>query len=204
MTRVLVALVVLGFVGCATLISGTHQEMSFTSAPNEATVMVEGRVLGKTPITVSMAKDSGKSVVFQKDGFKDATLPMPSGLDNWFWGNILLGGLIGSTVDAASGAVHQYEQSSYMATLEPAGTTPIEGKVVMPEKQKAKEFIVVAYPQIMKDLGARSGQYLDSLYEMLKVPPEQRTEAAKKIEALASVYPTIPEFADRVIELYLK
>lgn len=190
--------------GCATIIGGTSQTMSFTSTPPEATVSIAGRVIGKTPITTQIKKDSGDAVTFEKDGYKPITMHMEQGLEDWFWGNILLGGLIGTTVDVASGGIHEYEQTSYLVTMEAAVTGPIDGKVVLPDRAKAKEFIVVAYPQIMKDLAAKKGQYLDSLFEMLKVPADQRTDAARKIEALAGVYSTIPEFADRVIELYLK
>ena len=203
MKRILVALAVLGS-GCATLIGGTSQEMSFTTTPPEATVSIAGRTLGKTPMTVQIKKDSGDAVTFEKDGYKPVTMHLESGIEGWFWANLALGGLIGTTVDVASGAIHEYEQSSYIVTMEATGTGLIDGKVALPENAKAKEFIVVAYPQIMKDLAARNGQYLDSLFEMLKIPADQRTEAARKIEALAGVYTTIPEFADHVIELYLK
>ena len=36
--------------GCATIVSGTTQEVSFQSNPEDAKVSVSGRVIGKTPL----------------------------------------------------------------------------------------------------------------------------------------------------------
>ena len=71
-------------------------------------------------------------------------------------------------------------------------------------KQKAKEYIVLGYSNILSDISKGSGQYLASLLEILKIPKEGEAEATKKIHALSDVYSNIPEFADRVIAFYLK
>lgn len=46
----LVALAAIAFLstGCASIVSGTDQKLTFNSEPEEATVTVSGRVLGKT------------------------------------------------------------------------------------------------------------------------------------------------------------
>ena len=51
---------------CATIITGSNQEVTFNSNPDEATVTVGGRVIGKTPITTSLKKRSGQPMVFEK------------------------------------------------------------------------------------------------------------------------------------------
>jgi len=40
--------------GCASIMHGTHQDLTFQSNPDNATVTVGGRVIGKTPITTSL------------------------------------------------------------------------------------------------------------------------------------------------------
>ena len=127
--------------GCATIVSGKTQEVSFTSVPDGATVSVQGRALGKTPVTVQLDKKSEQTIVFEKDGYKTLTLPFTTQLDPWFWGNIVLGGFFGSTTDGISGAVYQYSPSQYNITLQ-----PLEGiKSADRERNDAKTFIIANY-----------------------------------------------------------
>lgn len=190
--------------GCASIIDGSHQEVSFNSNPDDATVTLNGRVLGKTPITISLKKESGQSLVFSKDGYKPYSAQLETRIDGWFWGNIVFGGLIGSTIDSISGAMHEYSPSQYMVNLQQEGAGRLESSTPTDAKQKAKEYIVLGYSNILSDISKGSGQYLASLLEILKIPKEGEAEATKKIHALSDVYSNIPEFADRVIAFYLK
>src|SRR3989338_382530 len=85
--------------GCASIISGRTQEVSFASNPEGVTVTVNGRILGKTPLTINLQRKSEQSLVFSKDGYKTLSMQFETSINGWFWGNILLGGLIGSTTD---------------------------------------------------------------------------------------------------------
>lgn len=191
--------------GCASIIDGSHQEVSFNSNPDGATVNIDGRIIGKTPITAFLKKKAGQSLVFSKDGYKPLTMQLETHMDSWFWGNIVLpGGLFGSTTDGISGAINEYSPSQYMVTLQQEGTGPLESNTATDAKQKAKEYIVLTYKNILSDISNGGGQYLTSLFELLKIPKEGQGEATKKIHALSDAYSNIPEFADRVIELYLK
>src|SRR3982750_3493837 len=89
--------VVLVLTGCASIMSGTSQNLTFTSTPDGATVTAAGRGIGKTPITTRLSKETGQSVTFDKDGYKPITMRLETRMDGWFWGNIVLGGFIGST-----------------------------------------------------------------------------------------------------------
>ena len=90
--------------GCASIISGKSQEVSFDSQPDGVTVDVNGKVLGKTPFTVTIARKSDQSITFTKDGYKPTTMRLETSINGWFWGNIVIGGLLGSTTDGLSGA----------------------------------------------------------------------------------------------------
>jgi len=201
---VYLAVLSLGICGCASIMSGRFQEMSFQSNPDGATVTISGKVIGKTPLTTTLKKDSGQSLVFTRDGYKPLSMRLDTRLDSWFWGNIVLGGVIGSSTDGITGAVHEYSPSQYMVTLQAEGTTAVESKVSEPARQKAKEFIVMGYKDIIGDLRKGEGQYLTSLLGMLNVPTEGKDDAIKKIKGLSEAYNSIPEFADHVIEIYIK
>jgi membrane-associated protease RseP (regulator of RpoE activity) len=43
-----------------------------------------------------------------KDGFQDAVASIPSGFEGWTVGNLVIGGVIGLGVDAATGAINDY------------------------------------------------------------------------------------------------
>jgi hypothetical protein len=190
--------------GCASIITGTTQQMSFQSNPDGATVSVNGRVIGKTPISTSLKKVSGQSLAFSKDGYEPISMSLETHLNSWFWGNIVLGGLVGSTTDGVSGAVNEYAPTQYLVTLQPKGSTQLESASVLTDRQKAKNYIVLTYQQLTKELHSGGGEYLKSLFQMLNIPADKTSEATKKITALAEVYTNIPEFADRVVDIYLK
>lgn len=190
--------------GCASIVSGGSQAVTFNSSPDGATVTLNGLAIGKTPITTTIKKKSGQSMVFSKDGYKPITMQLETRMNGWFWGNIVFGGFIGSTTDGLSGAVNEYSPSQYMVSLQPDGSGSMETKTAIEPRQKAREFILIGYKDIVGDLNKGEGQYLNSLLEILKVPEEGKEEAVKKLKALSQVYTNILEFADRVTEMYSK
>lgn len=189
--------------GCASIMSGRHQEVTFQSNPDGATVTVAGRTIGKTPITTALEKKSGQPLIFSKDGYKPVSMTLETRMNSWFWGNIVVGGLIGSSTDGITGSVYEYSPSQYMVSLSPEGSSLLESKTSQSDRQKAKEYIVMGYKDIMADLHRGDGQYLTSLFGLLKIPSDRTEDAIKKLRALEEVYRVIPEFADHVLDLYL-
>ena len=113
--KVVVALCCLSVLtGCATIVSGRSQTISLETNPAGARCEVEreGRVIGtveKTPGAVTIDKTrQAISVACKKEGYGDSTGRGESGVQGSVFGNILLGGLIGWGVDAATGAQNQY------------------------------------------------------------------------------------------------
>lgn len=187
--------------GCATLASGDTQTVSFISNPEGATIELDGRTLGKAPLSVTLKKKSGQWITAKLDGYKAVTIPLETRLDGMFWGNIVFGGFIGSTTDEMSGAAREYIPSHYMITLPPLGSSGIDAKIRLSDDQKIKEFVVVGYRQIIEDLRKGQGEYRDSLLNLLNVPKETQDDVARKIKALSDAYPDIPEFAQRVLDI---
>lgn len=189
------------FNGCATIMSGSSQQVSFQSNPDGATVNVGGRIIGKTPITTALKRVKGQQLTFEKEGYKPLSMQLETRMNSWFWGNIVLGGLIGSTTDGLSGAVDEYAPSQYMVTLQPTGTATLDSHTSQTQSQRVKEFVVTAYRDVSTDIKKGSGTYLNSLYDLLKIKPEQSTETLKRLRALLDAYPNIADFADRVGDL---
>ena len=59
MKKIVYLLLILVFVattGCATILKGTSQTVTFNSEPSEADVIIDGKTMGKTPVSVSLKK----------------------------------------------------------------------------------------------------------------------------------------------------
>ena len=106
-------LIALNIGGCATIISGTTQDISITSIPEGSDVKVEQLKgaesslvwQGKTPSTASLKRKNSYLVTISHDGFQKSEVPVEYGSTNgWAWGNLLIGGIIGIIVDGISGA----------------------------------------------------------------------------------------------------
>lgn len=205
--------------GCATLNSGSTQYVRFQSSPEDVVVTmikkVRGdgpeetwhdvsHVLGKTPFAAELDKEEGQSVVFSKEGYKPVRVILTTTLDSWFWGNLVFGGPFGSTTDNMSGAMHEYSPSQYFITLTPSGGSLIENATLKSQRDKAREFIVGHYSNLMTNLSRGGGEDLTALLRLLHLEAAQEADAHRKIRALSEVYTDIPQFADHVTDLYLK
>ena len=92
---------------CATIATGTTQLVTINSNVDGATVSLDGVNVGKTPFTGEIKKN-GKVVTIEKEGYKTYTIALSSSLEGLFWGNIIIGGTLGSITDFASGAAYKY------------------------------------------------------------------------------------------------
>jgi len=186
---------------CATIISGTKQQMSFQSSPEDVTVTVTGRIIGKTPITVQLDKKSGQTVTFSKDGYKPITMELTTHLDSWFWGNIIIGGLLGSTTDGVSGAVNEYSPTQYLVTLTPEKATKLDGPTTKAPRDKVIEFVLVEYQHVAMELNGGKGEHLDSLLKLLNIPHSKRKDTLKSISVLLADNSDMYAFASQVADL---
>jgi len=92
--------------GCATIISGRHQDVQVISSLQGAKACAEGQCI-ITPGTITLRRDSNHAVVIEKDGYMSETVILTSGVGAAIAGNILLGGFIGGGVDPATGAAYK-------------------------------------------------------------------------------------------------
>ncbi len=113
----------LGLSGCASILSGTTETISFDSNPQGATCQLvrQGTVVASVVTPGSLQLDRSKynvDVTCRKDGYQDATGQLESGTEGNVVGNILLGGVVGWAVDSASGADNKYP-TQLTVTLNP-------------------------------------------------------------------------------------
>ncbi|MGM0632991.1 MAG: hypothetical protein ACQETO_07430 [Pseudomonadota bacterium] len=116
---------------CSSIVSDTDYPVAINSQPDGAEFRVSNRDgqrvhSGTTPATVTLKSSGGYfrgetyTVELSKDGYADRIYTLSSTIDGWYWGNILLGGLIGMLiVDPATGAMYNLP-SRVDITLDPA------------------------------------------------------------------------------------
>jgi hypothetical protein len=118
----LIILITTFFVGCATIMHGTTQEVSITSSPEAADVTVKtaGGVIsftGITPATVELPRKDEYDVFINLAGYQEETVHINKEFDSIYLGNILCGGIIGLIIDASNGAMNKLEPSVINVSL---------------------------------------------------------------------------------------
>jgi hypothetical protein len=103
--------------GCATITTGTTQNIAVTTDPDGADCSFSrndqfiARV-NPTPGSLSISKSgSSLSVSCKREGYHDTAETIGSDFQAVTLGNVLIGGVIGIVVDAASGAINKYPES---------------------------------------------------------------------------------------------
>jgi len=114
-TGILVLLVFL--TGCASILSKSMYPVTINSHPSEANIIIKDErglqiYKGQTPATITLTAGEAYfhaksyTVTFSKPGYEEQTAVIKAGLDGWYIGNILFGGLIGVLiVDPLTGAM---------------------------------------------------------------------------------------------------
>ncbi|PCJ71884.1 MAG: hypothetical protein COA62_04800 [Rhodobiaceae bacterium] len=128
-----VLMVVAALGGCSTIVNGSSQQIS-VQTPNANGASCElkspdGQYFVTTPGTVTVSKSKHDlAVKCTKDGFSDGITTISSTFEGMTLGNVLIGGVIGVGVDAASGAMNQYPNSIQvqMQKLKPSDNAPTD------------------------------------------------------------------------------
>lgn len=125
---VFLALVVL-LPSCASIVSKSSYPLTIHTTPAGAKVSITDKkgmeiYSGETPTALKLKSGSGffgkarYQVKFEKEGYETKTVPVYFKVDGWYFGNILLGGLIGMLiVDPATGAMYKLETDFLKETL---------------------------------------------------------------------------------------
>lgn len=101
---------------CATIFTGSKTNVSFTSVPSGATIMVDGIDRGTTPAVVKLKRGSGQVITLRKDGYRDRTFEPEQTFQAISIFNLT--NLLGWGVDAISGSIKKYDPKFYEIKLE--------------------------------------------------------------------------------------
>ena len=188
----LVALVLLALqTGCATVTKSANQSVTVDTRPPgaECTLEREGEtlaVINPTPGAISVEKDKDViQVTCKKAGFQNSSGELDSTFESMTLGNILLGGVIGIGIDAASGAMHKYP-STVTITLRPMRFSSLQERDAFFDRQR--DDFLEEYSQLEKKIVAQCQD--EDCEEKLNTAKEaKQTKLAKiEMERLSAAY----------------
>ena len=130
--------------GCASIIKGSSEDIAVSTppAPGASCTLTSPRGTWNvtTPAKVHVMRSiKDMNIACNKDGYQTASTMIPSGVEPWTFGNLVLGGLIGFGIDATSGAIGKYPEKVEVQ-MKPSATGAAEapkGPVAMPAKSSA-------------------------------------------------------------------
>lgn len=97
--------------GCASIMSGPNQTVSVKSKPEGAKVSFYDEkgiavASGNTPMIVTLKRRNDYVVKIEKEEFSPFETEVKGGINGWYFGNVLFGGLLGIViVDPLTGAM---------------------------------------------------------------------------------------------------
>jgi PEGA domain-containing protein len=122
----LAAAIALPCFGCASVTRGTAENISIATTPAGATAEISGLDIPTacvTPCVVQAKRNADITVAISKEGYEPQVIPLTKEVPGTgaagFAGNILLGGLVGMGVDAATGAALDHKPNPVTVTLQP-------------------------------------------------------------------------------------
>lgn len=103
--------------GCATIVSGSKQNVKFSSNPSTASIFIDEVEVGKTPFEIKLARKSEHSVMIKLEGYQTYQTNLTKKFNAWYVGNFLIGGLIGLIIDPITGAMYNLTPSEINAQM---------------------------------------------------------------------------------------
>jgi hypothetical protein len=117
------------FAGCATIVSKTSYPVYIHTDPARATVTITNKkgkevYRGASPATLKLNSGAGYfskaeyQVTISSPGFEEKIVPINFKINGWYFGNLLIGGIIGLLiVDPATGAMWKIKDPVVDETL---------------------------------------------------------------------------------------
>lgn len=98
---------VLTLSSCATIISGSRQNVEIASEPSAAKVYINEIEIGTTPIQQNLKRNQEYNLMLKLDGYATYETKLEKKFNAWYIGNIAFGGLIGIIIDPITGAMYK-------------------------------------------------------------------------------------------------
>jgi hypothetical protein len=105
--------------GCATIMSGSTEQVTIESEPSDAPLkLMPGFYEARTPASLDLPRgDAPYLVTMELAGYEPQRSYIRAAPNGWLWGNVLLGGPIGVIVDWATGALWKLEPTEIKLAL---------------------------------------------------------------------------------------
>ena len=134
-------------VSCATIISGTSQDIFIDSNPEGATIYEGGLKVGRTPASITVKKSgfSDKEISLSLEGYERRTFILQKSFDAVAILNLAGFGWI---IDIVTGAIFKYGRTNYDLDLDPKAFNIEElekdqlGRLIIPNEEKS---VIVYY-----------------------------------------------------------
>lgn len=183
--------------GCASMMSGRHQAVSFKSLPDGADVIVDGEKLGTTPVVAQVRRGKQKVAILRKAGYVDDQFKLETKWNYWMLGNLIFLQLTPfvSTTERKNGTNVEYSPDHYYSVLEPADSPNLPFPA-QARRTRIARFIAVCHQTLARDLAAGEGEHLDALWQIAGTPREQRDDLLVKLREALRRSPQLPAFAE--------
>ncbi len=103
--------------GCSSIVKGSRQTINISTSTGKQAEAVITTSAGQQNVVLPQAVPVKTSSTDITVNIKEtrcnnaSTTVMQSRLHPWFWGNLIFGGILGSTTDAATGSMWSYDES---------------------------------------------------------------------------------------------
>jgi hypothetical protein len=182
-------------VGCASIISGTSQLISVNSNVDGARVLMNGQMLGATPLTTQVKRGQEGILRVEADGYTPFTFALNKKINNVFWVNIFSGGLFGSSTDYSTGAMYEYEPSTFFAQLQPEGGKRADLDLLY-RREAMRRYVLMNHEALVHDLSQGDGAHLRTIVGALEIDEHHRQALVRDWLNSALVSRSAMEFAD--------
>lgn len=106
---------------CSSIINGTKQTVTIDSNVKGADININGTSVGTTPFTGKIPRGSSTQIYVSKEGYESKNIILNSDIEPIFWGNIIIGGVFGSSTDFGTGALYKYNPATVVIDLQKKG-----------------------------------------------------------------------------------
>lgn len=103
--------------GCATIVTGTFQEVKINTEPAGAEVFVNGDSVGFAPVSIDLDQDTDPYIVLKKAGYSDTRVKLKKGANGWLVLNVFTGIVPGLILDAWAGAGKSFNEDDIVVPL---------------------------------------------------------------------------------------
>lgn len=169
--------------GCATLFSGTADRIRFTSATEKVEVYIAGRLVGRTPLEVTVNRTfdrKARMVRVEKEGFR--TQEFELGTTFATVAVLNLSSLVSWGIDVLSGAVFEYSPNKYHIELLPERSGGKAAALYRLRRRRVYRFSLYNYDRLTVDAARGRGVYLSALAGLAYAEAEQAGRFLQAIE----------------------